>query len=403
MSSGRRSSGTRSATRHAEPGPGSTAEAPQPAVAAAGLAALALLAWLARGHGWRMAVLAGIGALQGVVLYQALFGFTAAYRRLLVERDGRGVEAQLLMLAVASALFAPALAEGTLLGRGITGSVSPVGAQVAIGAFLFGVGMQLGGGCGSGTLFTIGGGSTRMVITLTAFCAGSFRASLDMGFWATLPRWPRMALGEMYGWSTGLALQLGLIGLLWLLARAIGGRASPSGPGMPRPAWGGVALAVLNWLTLGVAGHAWSIAWAFTLWGAKTARLLGWNPATAPFWQAGFPARALDAPILADTVSVMDIGIVTGALVAAGIAGRFRPALRVPPLSLAAAVIGGLLLGYGSRIAFGCNIGAFFSGVASTSLHGWLWILAALPGNWLGVRLRPLFRLDGTAAARLSG
>ena len=50
-------------------------------------------------------------------------------------------------------------------------------------------------------------------------------------------------------------------------------------------------------------------------------------------------------------------------------------------------------VGYGARIAFGCNVGAFFSGVASTSLHGWLWIAAALPGNWIGIRFRPWFLL----------
>ncbi|MBI3706150.1 MAG: YeeE/YedE family protein, partial [Proteobacteria bacterium] len=58
-----------------------------------------------------------------------------------------------------------------------------------------------------------------------------------------------------------------------------------------------------------------------------------------------------------------------------------------------AAALGGVAMGYGARIAFGCNVGAFFSGVASTSLHGWLWILCALPGNWVGLRLRPIFRL----------
>lgn len=47
-----------------------------------------------------------------------------------------------------------------------------------------------------------------------------------------------------------------------------------------------------------------------------------------------------------------------------------------------------MLLGYGSRIAYGCNIGAFVSGVASGSLHSWLWIAAALPGSWLGIHLR---------------
>ena len=50
-------------------------------------------------------------------------------------------------------------------------------------------------------------------------------------------------------------------------------------------------------------------------------------------------------------------------------------------------------MGYGARIAFGCNIGAFFSGVASTSLHGWLWIATALAGTWIGIHLRPWFGL----------
>ncbi len=66
---------------------------------------------------------------------------------------------------------------------------------------------------------------------------------------------------------------------------------------------------------------------------------------------------------------------------------------RMPLFSVAAAIAGGLLLGYGARLAYGCNIGAFFSGVASTSLHGWVWIVAAVLGNVIGVRLRPLFRL----------
>jgi hypothetical protein len=82
-----------------------------------------------------------------------------------------------------------------------------------------------------------------------------------------------------------------------------------------------------------------------------------------------------------------------GALWAAFMAGRFSPAWRIPKRSLAAAVIGGLLLGYGARAAFGCNIGAFFSGVASGSLHGWLWLPAAFAGNVVGTKLRPYFGL----------
>ena len=94
-----------------------------------------------------------------------------------------------------------------------------------------------------------------------------------------------------------------------------------------------------------------------------------------------------------DVTSVMDFGIILGALAAAGLAGRFAPAWRVPARSLAAAVMGGLFLGYGARIAYGCNIGALFSGIASSSVHGWLWLVAAFVGNIWGTRLRPAFGL----------
>jgi uncharacterized membrane protein YedE/YeeE len=79
--------------------------------------------------------------------------------------------------------------------------------------------------------------------------------------------------------------------------------------------------------------------------------------------------------------SVMDIGLVLGAMTAAGLAGKFAPTWRISAGSAATAVIGGLLLGYGARIAYGCNIGAYFSGIASGSVHGWVWLPAAFAGS----------------------
>uniref|UniRef100_UPI0013CEBDF7 YeeE/YedE thiosulfate transporter family protein n=1 Tax=Pseudomonas viridiflava TaxID=33069 RepID=UPI0013CEBDF7 len=70
---------------------------------------------------------------------------------------------------------------------------------------------------------------------------------------------------------------------------------------------------------------------------------------------------------------------------------------------IVAAVIGGLLLGYGSRLAYGCNIGAYFSGIASGSLHGWLWLVAAYAGDVIGVRLRPIFLAGERPQVALSG
>ena len=90
-------------------------------------------------------------------------------------------------------------------------------------------------------------------------------------------------------------------------------------------------------------------------------------------------------------------------MLAAALAGRFAPSLAIPLRSVLAAVIGGLLLGYGARIAYGCNIGAYFSGIASGSLHGYLWAVAAFAGNIVGVRLRPWFFLEQKTVRRIDG
>lgn len=85
------------------------------------------------------------------------------------------------------------------------------------------------------------------------------------------------------------------------------------------------------------------------------------------------PARSRRSPVLADTTTVMSLGLVLGALLGAGLAGTFGTVRPVSTSRLAAAAVGGLLLGYGARMAFGRDVGALFSGIASTGLHGWLW------------------------------
>jgi uncharacterized membrane protein YedE/YeeE len=375
-------------------------------VALAGVALLLGGAVTLGTESWRLGVLLLIGGGLGVSLYHAAFGFTGAYRNAIVRREVAGAQAQIPMLALAMLLFAPTLAGGEAFGRGVTGAVAPASLQVAVGSLLFGLGMQLGGGCASGTLYTVGGGSMRMLATLAAFCAGTFLGSLDLARWAGLPSLGAVSLAQELGWVGALALQLGVLALLWAgLGRW--GRGRPQRPlwgegrgwrrllSGPWPLlWAAAALALLNWATLLVAGHPWTVTWGFTLWGAKAAAALGWDPSTSAFWSTPFAAAALEGGIFADVISVMNVGIVLGALAAAGLAGRFLPVWRVGWRPLLAAVVGGLAMGYGARLAYGCNIGAFFSGVASTSLHGWLWLLCAIPGTWLGVRLRPLFGLE---------
>lgn len=340
-----------------------------------------------------------LGLVLGMVLYLSRFGFASTYRKLIIHGDTEGVRAQLVMLMLATLLFPPILATGQIFGKETIGAIGSVGWQVAIGAFMFGIGMQLGGGCGSGTLYALGGGNLRMFITLAAFIFGSFWASLHMGWWQALPSIGPWSLADKIGWRAAIALQLAVLATLLLLLPRY--RATENGPStrssMLSIPWslmqGAIALALLNAATLVISGHPWTITWAFTLWGAKIATLTGWSPIAYSFWHGEFQQHALSNSILNDETSLMNFGIIFGAMLAALHSRRLTLIWRISPRGIIASLIGGLAMGYGARIAFGCNIGAFFSGIASTSLHGWLWIAAAFAGTWIGIWLRPKFGL----------
>ncbi|MCU1386106.1 MAG: hypothetical protein JWL71_4803 [Acidobacteria bacterium] len=376
-----------------------------PIVAAGLLVALGTI-YLGREISAGQALLFLVGVFAGGVLYHAAFGFTSSWRSFITAGRGAGLRAQMLMLALTCAVFFPLLGRGQIFGQAVRGSVSPLGVSVVAGAFLFGIGMQLGGGCASGTLYTAGGGNTRMVLTLIAFIAGSVIGTAHMPWWAATPAARPISLITTFGVWTALAVSGALFASITIVTVVIERRRHGGAIGVltngasrwlrgPWPlAAGAVSLALVNIATLVLAGRPWGVTSAFALCGAKALAALGGDVATWPYWSTAAQAASLRAPIATDVTSVMDVGIILGALGAAGLAGRFAPAWRVSPQSAAAAIFGGLLLGYGARIAYGCNIGAYFSGIASGSLHGWLWLVAAFIGNIAGTRLRPVFGLS---------
>lgn len=359
---------------------------------------------------FRQASLFLIGGGLGAALYFGSFGFTGSWRRMVVERRGRGVRAQMLMIAIAGVAMMPLLAAGSVGAQPLVGAIAPVGVSVLIGAAVFGFGMQLGGGCGSGTLFTVGGGSSRMLVTLVFFIVGAVVGTAHLPWWLGQPALPPISLGATLGVPLALFVSLAGLALVALLTvlverRVHGALEVDAGPRRfgwqwilqgPWPLVGaGLVLALLNVATLLVAGHPWSITYGFGLWGAKIADAVGVPVAGWEFWTWPAQAQALQSSVLADSVSVMNFGLVLGAALAAALAGKFAPKAAVPLASFVAAALGGLLMGYGARLSFGCNIGALFSGIASGSVHGWLWFAAAFAGSTLGVYARPLFGLNG--------
>lgn len=356
--------------------------------------------------GTTQALLFLIGGALGMTLYHASFGFTSSWRVFLNERRGRGLRAQMIMLAVAVLLFFPALGAGELFGNPVKGNVNPVSISVMIGAFIFGIGMQLGGGCASGTLYTVGGGSARMVVTLIFFCLGSLIATSHLDWWFNLPHLAPISLVHSLGVIPALVLNLVIFSIIAAITIYVEKKRHGQLESEPETkqrglrrflrgpwplVWGGIILTLLNFATLALAGRPWGVTSALAVWAAKTASFVGVDVTSWAYWQQASNAKALTQSLWFDVTSMMNFGIMLGALLAASLAGKFAPNLNIPKRSLLAAVLGGLMLGYGARLAYGCNIGAYFSGIASGSLHGWLWLVFAFIGNSVGVKLRPTF------------
>ena len=347
-----------------------------------------------------------IGLLLGFTLYHASFGFTGGWRNFIEKSDSSALRAQFLMLAFAILLFSGIVnSKSIFYGNLVIGSIAPTNISVIIGSFIFGFAMQLAGGCGSGTLFTLGGGNTKMFVTLIFFIVGSLVGTYNFTFWLDLPSLGNISLLKKFGIINTVLIQLIFIGLLYILCSFIDKKRNTklnhsdiflsSGFNVIKGPWplflGAILLAILNFLMLNIAGHPWSVTFAFGLWGAKIASFIGIDVASWDFWNFNYPKIALKNSIFADHTSITNIGIILGAVIASSFAGLFSQKTKINYKIILAAIVGGFFMGFGARLAFGCNIGALFSGIASGSLHGWTWFLFAFIGTYFGVKARRLF------------
>jgi len=332
----------------------------------------------------RQAVLFLVGIGMGGVLAGARFGFTTGWRRLIEQRDPSGVMAQLLLLALAAAVSMPLLAAfPTDLGA----ALGPPSISLLVGAFVFGAAMQVADGCGSGTLYKAGMGVPLNMAILPIFAIGSFLGSAQLEQWLQLGATRPVSLVATFGPWEAFGLTCAGLLLLGLAARAWVGKGA---------SWfnrrlvvGAILLAALAMLNLLIAGQPWGVVYGFGLWAAKVATAAGvFDPAANAFWSQPVNLHNLSQSVFLDVTSITNIGILAGALLVA--AGNSSATQRAPLTGRqwVVGIVAGFLLGYSSRLAFGCNIGAMVSGISTGSLHGWIWVPVAFCGSLIGVRIR---------------
>nr|WP_243447452.1 YeeE/YedE thiosulfate transporter family protein [Clostridium tetani] len=85
--------------------------------------------------------------------------------------------------------------------------------------------------------------------------------------------------------------------------------------------------------------------------------------------------------------TILNLGVLIGSLIATLLVSQFKWKRIKSKKQFIMALIGGVMMGYGTRLAVGCNIGAFFSGIPSFSLHAWIFGVFAMLGTWVGVKI----------------
>ena len=195
------------------------------------------------------------------------------------------------------------------------------------------------------------------------------------------------------GWS-GVLITLGLLFSVAMVAWKF---ATPQTRVLPRRlVIAAVVIAALALANLLISGQPWGVVYGLGLWVAKGAVAAGVDLSGSAFWAAPATAERVTSSVLTDYTSLTDIGIILGAFFVASwrVGGLSAKLPSLPARAWVGTIVAGFLLGYSSRLAFGCNVGAFFSGISTGSLHGWVWFGAAFVGSIYGIKLRPILGLE---------
>lgn len=163
-----------------------------------------------------------IGSCFGFILQKSRFCFTASMRDPALTGSTSVTRAVLIAFALTTIGFTAIKYGAYLKGLPIPGQsfVVPISLATAVGAFIFGIGMVIAGGCASGTLMRVGEGFIMQILSLFFFIVGSLWAAHDFGWWKLnfIVKGPTVFLPDIFGWFGAVAVQLLLIAVLFILA-----------------------------------------------------------------------------------------------------------------------------------------------------------------------------------------
>ncbi len=163
-----------------------------------------------------------MGLIFGYILQRSRFCFTASMRDPYLTGGTTLTRAVLVAFAITTIGFTAIKYGYFKNGLPIPGMgyVVPISVATLVGAFLFGIGMVIAGGCASGTLMRVGEGFTMQILSLVFFVIGSLWGAHDFGWWkyTFISKGKAVFLPDVFGWLGAIVVQLIIIFLLYMAA-----------------------------------------------------------------------------------------------------------------------------------------------------------------------------------------
>lgn len=250
-------------------------------------------------------------------------------------------------------------------------NVSAISVPLVLGAFMFGLGMTLAGCCASGMFVRLAEGNTAHIVTVLFVFLGYFFANSHFeSVWSDLIAKYSVTvyLPDMFGWVAGIIVHVVIVLLVYAPAlrherKRLGEIVLNDSNSGWRYTTGAVILGIITFLSFTILKNGPTMMGAFYI--ISEANWTWENMGNVMF----------------------DVAVFTGALLSVAIYRgiKFNKIMSVKQVLPAA--IGGCLMGYGARIADGCNISAFFAAASALSLSGWAYMIFLFVGVFIGLKV----------------
>ena len=349
-----------------------------------------------------------IGMSLGLLLERGRFCFFCIFRDGIEDKNTTPFLSVLVTIATGSIGYA--LIFGQFLPDTSTdrlppvAHIGPVSWVLVVAAFAFGIGMSLSGACISGHLYRLGQGYLRAIPALIGTLIGFVLAFLSWNwlYLNAISDAPTIWLPHYVGYSGALLITLSALLLLAFIAIRRGTNSDPIRKVSAAPLSLSGTLKNLiteRWspiATGAIAGVLGTIAYlrveplGVTRQLSTTARTFMDSNKIGPESLVGLDRMAGCVAVVAEAITNngwLVIGIIGTSFAAALAGGRFKFS-RLTPTNTGTALIGGILLGWGSMTSLGCTIGVLLSGTQAFALSGWVFFAFVFLGSFVGIKLK---------------